>query len=376
MLYVTAPDNVWAIDARDGRELWRYFWKTRGGTHIGNRGAAMWQQLPVLRNARQLSRVARRADRQGALARRDRRLQSAVLLDDGADRRRQPRAGRDGQRPRRARIPAVLRSGNRQAAVDLLHRADEAGRSRPRHVAEPRPPRSTAAARSGSPASTIRENEALHLRHRQPDAGLHRRRPQGRQPLHLLAGRRERRYRQDGVVLPDVAARHARLGLGADADPHRRRRSTAGRASSSPPRRATATSSPSIASPASTSSRPSTATTTNWARASGRRESPSRTRRRKRRFPARSCRRSKAASPTGSRRPTRRTPGLFYIAGEQRLQHAVPDRSRSARLDGARRQAVASARLGRQRPDGHRSEDRQDRVASRLAAGGGGGAAC
>ena len=46
---------------------------------------------------------------------------------------------------------------------------------------------------------------------------------QGRQPLHVLARRRQRRHRQDGVVLPDVAARHARLGLGADADPHRRR---------------------------------------------------------------------------------------------------------------------------------------------------------
>jgi alcohol dehydrogenase (cytochrome c) len=43
ILYVTAPDLVWAIDARDGRELWRYVWKTRGGTHIGNRGAAMWK---------------------------------------------------------------------------------------------------------------------------------------------------------------------------------------------------------------------------------------------------------------------------------------------------------------------------------------------
>ena len=42
VLYVTAPDNVWAIDARDGRELWQYFWKTKGGTHIGNRGAAIW----------------------------------------------------------------------------------------------------------------------------------------------------------------------------------------------------------------------------------------------------------------------------------------------------------------------------------------------
>jgi alcohol dehydrogenase (cytochrome c) len=42
VLYFTMPDNAWAVDARDGRELWHYFWKTKGGTHIGNRGVAMW----------------------------------------------------------------------------------------------------------------------------------------------------------------------------------------------------------------------------------------------------------------------------------------------------------------------------------------------
>jgi len=41
-VYITMPDNAWAIDARDGRELWHYFWKTKGGTHIGNRGLGMW----------------------------------------------------------------------------------------------------------------------------------------------------------------------------------------------------------------------------------------------------------------------------------------------------------------------------------------------
>jgi alcohol dehydrogenase (cytochrome c) len=41
-LYVTSPDNGWAIDARDGRTLWHYFWRTRGGTHIGNRGFGLW----------------------------------------------------------------------------------------------------------------------------------------------------------------------------------------------------------------------------------------------------------------------------------------------------------------------------------------------
>ena len=51
VLYVTAPDNVWALDAHDGHVLWHYFWKTKGGTHIGNRGAGDVEQLPVLRDA-------------------------------------------------------------------------------------------------------------------------------------------------------------------------------------------------------------------------------------------------------------------------------------------------------------------------------------
>ena len=42
ILYTSAPDNAWAIDARTGAVLWHYFWKTRGGTHIGNRGLGMW----------------------------------------------------------------------------------------------------------------------------------------------------------------------------------------------------------------------------------------------------------------------------------------------------------------------------------------------
>ncbi|HEX7798453.1 MAG TPA: acido-empty-quinoprotein group A [Vicinamibacterales bacterium] len=42
VLYFTMPDNAWAVDARDGHEIWHYFWKTKGGTHIGNRGLGMW----------------------------------------------------------------------------------------------------------------------------------------------------------------------------------------------------------------------------------------------------------------------------------------------------------------------------------------------
>jgi alcohol dehydrogenase (cytochrome c) len=43
ILYVSIPDNAWAVDARSGEVLWHYFWKTKGGTHIGNRGMGMWK---------------------------------------------------------------------------------------------------------------------------------------------------------------------------------------------------------------------------------------------------------------------------------------------------------------------------------------------
>ena len=41
ILYASAPDNAWAVDARDGHVIWHYFWKTKGGTRLGNRGMAM-----------------------------------------------------------------------------------------------------------------------------------------------------------------------------------------------------------------------------------------------------------------------------------------------------------------------------------------------
>src|SRR5436309_5753856 len=42
ILYFTSPDNTWAVDARSGREIWHYFWRTKGGIHIGNRGVGIY----------------------------------------------------------------------------------------------------------------------------------------------------------------------------------------------------------------------------------------------------------------------------------------------------------------------------------------------
>jgi alcohol dehydrogenase (cytochrome c) len=41
VIYITTADHAWALDARTAKELWHYMWTTKGGIHLGNRGAAI-----------------------------------------------------------------------------------------------------------------------------------------------------------------------------------------------------------------------------------------------------------------------------------------------------------------------------------------------
>jgi alcohol dehydrogenase (cytochrome c) len=41
VLYFSAPDHAWAIDAHTGKEIWHFAWPSKGGIHIGNRGVAI-----------------------------------------------------------------------------------------------------------------------------------------------------------------------------------------------------------------------------------------------------------------------------------------------------------------------------------------------
>ena len=45
ILYLTAPDNLWAIDARSGRQIWRHQHPANDAFHIGHRGAAVYGNL-------------------------------------------------------------------------------------------------------------------------------------------------------------------------------------------------------------------------------------------------------------------------------------------------------------------------------------------
>jgi alcohol dehydrogenase (cytochrome c) len=43
ILYFSVPDNIWAVDARSGHMIWHYNHPTTEGSHIGNRGVAMYK---------------------------------------------------------------------------------------------------------------------------------------------------------------------------------------------------------------------------------------------------------------------------------------------------------------------------------------------
>ena len=156
VLYVTAPDNVWAIDAHDGRVRWQYYWKTRGGTHIGNRGAALRYNTLFFETPDNYLVALDAQDRPREMARRDCRFRAAVLLDASANRRRQPRHRRHRQRSRCAGLSAVLRRRDRQAAVEAVHGADEPWRPRDWRHGRISTRRGTAAATHGFRARTIR----------------------------------------------------------------------------------------------------------------------------------------------------------------------------------------------------------------------------
>ena len=48
VIYVTTPDNLWAVDARSGRQIWRYAYPANDGFHIGHRGVAVHNDLVYL----------------------------------------------------------------------------------------------------------------------------------------------------------------------------------------------------------------------------------------------------------------------------------------------------------------------------------------
>jgi alcohol dehydrogenase (cytochrome c) len=48
VIYLSMPDNLWAIDARSARTIWRYTYPANEGFHIGHRGVAVYKDFVYL----------------------------------------------------------------------------------------------------------------------------------------------------------------------------------------------------------------------------------------------------------------------------------------------------------------------------------------
>src|SRR3954453_9234505 len=48
VIYLTAPDHIWAVDAKTARELWHYQHARNNAFHIGHRGAAIYKNTVYL----------------------------------------------------------------------------------------------------------------------------------------------------------------------------------------------------------------------------------------------------------------------------------------------------------------------------------------
>ncbi|PYR09947.1 MAG: acido-empty-quinoprotein group A, partial [Acidobacteria bacterium] len=48
VIYISAPDHAWAIDARSAHQLWHYTYPANEGFHIGHRGMAIYNDSVFL----------------------------------------------------------------------------------------------------------------------------------------------------------------------------------------------------------------------------------------------------------------------------------------------------------------------------------------
>ena len=61
VMYLSVPDNVWAIDTRSGQQIWHYTYPPNKGLHIGHRGVGMYKDWLYLPHAGRAPHLAERS---------------------------------------------------------------------------------------------------------------------------------------------------------------------------------------------------------------------------------------------------------------------------------------------------------------------------
>ena len=223
VLYFSAPDHVWAVDARTGKELWHFAWQSKGGIHIGNRGVGMYGNWLFVETP-------------------DCNLVS-LNIHGGKERWRKTICDLD-EFYYGSVAPLIVKnhvitgvSGDDLDRPGYVSSYDpETGDLQWRWYVVPQ--------KKGDPGSETWPNEdamkhgggmtwqvptydpelnLLYVTTGNPQPVIAHKNRDGRQPIHGLGGRAESGHRQDGLVFPDLAARYARLGCDPGAGPVRRR---------------------------------------------------------------------------------------------------------------------------------------------------------
>ena len=256
-LYFTAPDHVWAVDARTGREIWHFDVEVeRRHPHRQPRRRHL-RQLAVLRDAGLQSRLARTSRTARSAGTSRSATSTSIYYGSMApiDRQEPRHRRRQRRRPRRPRLPRIARSRDRRPAVALVRRCRRR-RASPGARRWPNEEAMAARRRHDLAAADLRSRAEPDLR-RAPAIRSRSSRTQAAQGDNLFTGSIVALNPDTGKMVwyfQVVAARHARLGRDADAGADRRRdqrpAAQAGRAGAA----ATATSSCSTARPARTSS--------------------------------------------------------------------------------------------------------------------------
>ncbi len=218
VLYFTTPDHVYAVEARTGRELWHYVWtRNRGGNKIGNRGVGiLGDSLFFVTPDCNLVSLDIKTGRENWF----KEYCSLEMMYYGSvapvivkDRVIVGVSGDDLDQP------AYLDARN-PANGDLIWRWYVTPQAKDDPGLDTWPNLDMAKHGGGMTWQPVTYDPELNLdlrHHRQSAAGRGLRQSHRREPVYGLDRRAQCRHRKDGVVLPIVAARHARLGCDPDA---------------------------------------------------------------------------------------------------------------------------------------------------------------
>ena len=101
IVYFTVPENVWALDARSGHQIWHYTYSRSPGEHIGHRGVAMYHaRLEPRRLGAIPPRVCRTRPSRGRSVPDHRRARRGTAREDRRRARARDAAGPEGRRVR------------------------------------------------------------------------------------------------------------------------------------------------------------------------------------------------------------------------------------------------------------------------------------